>query len=163
MGKSIDKILSARFLMAVITTVADCFLTLRIVEICAAKDKLDVGIPVAMAFFTTWGFIAKDYFGRSDREQPKPSEPAQKTSQASSKPAVPAPKSISDLSNPDSIQALIERAQARQQQASGGNEFSSEFKPEKIPLVRSPTVKPSVGKRPHGASPILRDRRRADS
>ncbi len=68
MGKFLDKALSARFIMSTFTTVAACFIIFTVFEACAAKDKLDVGVAVIMAFMAIWKEIVMAYFERQDRQ-----------------------------------------------------------------------------------------------
>lgn len=68
----IDKILSARFVIVIMTTITACFLSLAVLYITWKIEKLDVGIPVVMGFFATWGLVVKDYFNKTDRKEQNP-------------------------------------------------------------------------------------------
>ena len=63
------RVLSARFLMAIIVTVGACLITWRVI----GKYPDHAG-AVITGFMTTWMAIVKDYFARNDRqkEEPKP-------------------------------------------------------------------------------------------
>lgn len=66
MGKVLDKVLSARFLMAIIVTIAGCGLTAYICHKFLVDNKELVTFVVGQFFFI-WKDICKDYFQRTDR------------------------------------------------------------------------------------------------
>lgn len=66
----INKIFSARFLMAVIVTYFGCKLTWAVAEAFVDTNK-ELVVFVVGQFFMLWMMIAKDYFQRSDRKEPK--------------------------------------------------------------------------------------------
>lgn len=64
-AKILDKVLSARFLMAVVVTVGAMCLAFFLVH------KLPDSAPVVWTGVTNvWIVIVKDYFARDDREKP---------------------------------------------------------------------------------------------
>ena len=67
MGKVVDKLFSARFIMSTFTTLAACFIIFTVFKVCASKDKLDVGVAVVMGFMAIWKEIVMAYFDRQDR------------------------------------------------------------------------------------------------
>lgn len=66
----INKLLSARFLMAVIVTIGACLITWKVIE-----RYPDHAGSVITGFMTTWMAIVKDYFGRQDRDVKQQAEP----------------------------------------------------------------------------------------
>ena len=67
---AVTKIFSARFLMATIVTIFGCFITYNLCQYFSKENK-ELVMFVTGQFFIIWSNIAKDYFGRADREAKK--------------------------------------------------------------------------------------------
>lgn len=64
----INKIFSARFLMAVIVTYFGCRLTWAVCDAFVETNR-ELVVFVVGQFFMLWMMIAKDYFNRQDRQR----------------------------------------------------------------------------------------------
>jgi fluoride ion exporter CrcB/FEX len=65
----LGKILSARFLMATLTTFLACLLVGFIVFTMKDEIRKDVAVIIITGFMTTWASIVTFYFTRTDRQK----------------------------------------------------------------------------------------------